>query len=133
MMDRYTYGVVNVQSPKEKGVHALPWLYVLFAAIVEVFWVLGLKYSETVLAWSGTVVMIVLSFYFIIKACEHIPSGTVYAVFTGSGAAVIALIDFTMLGAFFTYGKAMCIGLIIIGVIGIKMTTDEKTEQQEGT
>ncbi len=115
-----------------KGVGALPWLYVLFAAIVEVFWVLGLKYSETLLEWGGTIAMIVLSFYFIIKACEDLPSGTVYAVFTGSGAAVIAIIDFTLLGSFFSWNKALCIGLIIIGVIGIKMTTDEEPAHEGG-
>lgn len=110
----------------------MPWLYVLFAAIVEVFWVLGLKYSENVLHWAGTIVMIVLSFYFIIKACEQLPSGTVYAVFTGSGAAVIALIDFTLLDAEFSIGKVFCIGIIIIGVIGIKMTTDEQNPAGQG-
>lgn len=115
----------------ERGI-LLPWIYVLFAAIVEVFWVLGLKYSETALQWSGTIVMIVLSFYFIIKACEELPAGTVYAVFTGSGAAVIAIIDFTMLGAIFSIGKALCIGIIIIGVIGIKMTTDERQPAEQG-
>lgn len=102
----------------------MAWLYVLFAAIVEVFWVIGLKYSESVLEWTGTIVMIIFSFYFIIKACEQLPAGTVYAVFTGSGAAAIALIDFTVFGEVFTFTKASFIGLIIIGVIGIKMTTD---------
>lgn len=63
----------------------MAWLYVLFAAIVEVFWVIGLRYSETFLEWTGTIVMIIFSFYFVIKACEKLPSGTVYAVFTGSG------------------------------------------------
>ena len=77
-----------------EGGYYLSWLYVLFAAIVEVFWVIGLRYSDTVLEWAGTTIMIVFSFYFIIKACEKLPAGTVYAVFTGSGAAAIVLIDF---------------------------------------
>ena len=106
----------------------MAWLYVLFAAIVEVFWVIGLKYSDSLLEWSGTIIAIVFSFYFIIKACKDIPAGTVYAVFTGSGAAAIALIDFTILGAEFTYSKILLIGLIILGVIGIKMTTDPQED-----
>ncbi|MFA1820023.1 SMR family transporter [Virgibacillus oceani] len=36
--------------------------------------------------WTGTIIAIVLSFYFIIKACEVLPSDSVYATFTGSGA-----------------------------------------------
>lgn len=109
----------------------MAWLYVLFAAIVEVFWVLGLKYSSSLLEWLGTIIMIVLSFYFIIKACEKLPAGTVYAVFTGSGAAVIALLDFTMLGADFAISKVFLIGLIILGVVGIKLTTDEDTDSSQ--
>ena len=102
----------------------MAWLYVLFAAIVEVFWVIGLRYSDSFLEWAGTTIAIVFSFYFIIKACEKLPAGTVYAVFTGSGAAAIVLIDFLVFGADFSMVKVLFIGLIIVGVIGIKMTTD---------
>lgn len=109
----------------------MAWLYVLFAAIIEVFWVIGLKYSDSFLTWSGTIVAIILSFYFIIKACEKLPAGTVYAVFTGSGAAAIAFIDFTFLGAHFSISKILLIGLIIVGVIGIKMTTDDQEQSRE--
>ncbi len=106
----------------------MSWLYVLFAAIVEVFWVIGLKYSDSFLEWLGTVITIIFSFYFVIKACEKLPAGTVYAVFTGSGAAAIAIIDFTVFAADFSISKALLIGLIIFGVIGIKMTTDDETD-----
>lgn len=108
----------------------MAWLYVLFAAIVEVFWVIGLRYSSSVLEWTGTTFMIVLSFYFIIKACEKLPSGTVYAVFTGSGAAAIVLIDFIVFDAAFSLIKVLFIGLIIVGVVGIKMTDSGEVESQ---
>jgi paired small multidrug resistance pump len=106
------------------------WLYVLFAAIVEVFWVIGLRYSNSVFEWAGTTFMIVLSFYFIIKACEKLPSGTVYAVFTGSGAAAIVLIDFIVFDAAFSLIKVLFIGLIIVGVVGIKMTDSGEVESR---
>lgn len=107
------------------------WIYVLFAAIIEIFWVLGLKYSTTFIHWIGTIIAIILSFYFIIKAVETLPSGTVYAVFTGSGAAMIAIIDFTFLETDFNYIKALLIGLIIIGVVGLQLTTSEKDRDSE--
>lgn len=106
----------------------MAWLYVLFAAIVEVFWVIGLRYSSSILEWTGTTIMIIFSFYFIIKACEKLPAGTVYAVFTGSGAAAIVLIDFQFFNAQFSIMKVIFIGLIIIGVVGIKVTTDTEEE-----
>lgn len=109
-----------------KGELILAWFYVVLAAIVEVFWVIGLKYSDSFLEWSGTIVAIVFSFYFIIKACETLPAGTVYAVFTGSGAAAIALLDFTIFEADFAVSKVFLIGLIIFGVVGIKITTEDQ-------
>lgn len=111
----------------------MAWTYVLLAAIVEIFWVVGLRYSETLLEWVGTIIAIIFSFFFIIKACEKIPSGTVYAVFTGSGAAMIVLIDFLLFDAEFSIAKVFFIALIIVGVVGIKITTDEQTEEEAKT
>lgn len=107
------------------------WIYVLFAAIIEIVWVLGLKYSDNFWMWTGTVIAIIFSFYFVIKACEVLPSGSVYATFTGSGAAAIAIIDFSFLGEAFTLGKGFFILLIIIGVVGIQLTTDEKDRSDD--
>lgn len=86
---------------------------------------LGLRFSTTFWHWTGTIVAIIFSFYFIIKACEALPSGTVYAVFTGAGAAAIVLLDFTVFDGDFSFGKLLFIALILIGVIGLKVTTDE--------
>ena len=108
----------------------LAWIYVLFAAIVEVFWVIGLRYSDSILEWSGTVIMIVLSFSFIIKACEKLPAGTVYAIFTGSGAAAIVLIDYFVFNSDLSWGQVFFIGLIITGVIGIKLTSGDEQDEE---
>lgn len=104
-------------------------MYVFLAAIVEIFWVLGLKYSTNIWMWLGTVIAIILSFYLIIKAIESLPSGTVYAVFTGSGAAMIAIIDFTLLGTEITLANGLFILLIIVGVVGLQLTTRAKEEK----
>src|SRR5699024_5515258 len=107
----------------------MAWVYVFFASVVEVFWVVGLIYSNSLLEWTGTTVDIGFSFYFIIKACENLPSVTVYAVFTGSGAAAIVLVDHFIFGAYFSPAQIVFIGLIITGVIGIKITTDESASE----
>lgn len=106
----------------------MAWIYVLFAAIVEVFWVIGLRYADSVWEWTGTIIMIVLSFIFIIKACEKLPAGTVYAIFTGSGAAAIVIIDYFIFDSDLSLGQVLFIGLIIIGVIGIKLTSSDKQD-----
>lgn len=110
----------------------MAWSYVALAAVIEILWVVGLRYSDTVLQWTGTSVAIIFSFYFIIKACEKLPSGTVYAVFTGSGAAAILLVDIFIFHAAFTWVTLLFIGLIVIGVVGIKLTTDDDQADAEG-
>jgi paired small multidrug resistance pump len=104
----------------------MTWLYILFAAIVEIFWVLGLGYSDNIWQWTGTVAMIVLSIFFVIKACEKIPSGTVYAIFTGLGATALIFIDLFVIGLTFSTAEILFISLIIIGVIGLKLTSNEE-------
>lgn len=111
----------------------MAWVYVILASIVEVFWVLGLRFSETIWEWLGTAILICLSFYFIIKACEKLPPGTVYALFTGSGATAIVILDILVFDAHFSFIKCVFIGLIIVGVIGIKLTTEERDEEQNPT
>ncbi|WP_153733600.1 DMT family transporter [Sporosarcina obsidiansis] len=108
----------------------MAWNYVILAAIVEIFWVVGLRYSDTMMQWIGTGMAIIVSFYCIIKACEKLPSGTVYAVFTGSGAAAILLVDIFVFQADFTWITLSFIALIVIGVVGIKLTTDEHVDEE---
>lgn len=111
----------------------MAWAYVTLAAIVEVFWVVGLRHADSTLEWTGTVIAIVFSFFFIIKACELLPAGTVYAVFTGSGAAAIVLVDYFVFNAQLTVVSFMFIGLILVGVVGIKLTSDDSAPEQGGS
>lgn len=110
----------------------MAWIYVAMAAVVEVFWVVGLRHADSPLEWAGTGLAIVFSFYFIIKACERIPSGTVYAVFTGSGAAAIVLVDYFVFHAELSVISFVFIGLILFGVVGIKLTSSETDASQGG-
>ncbi len=93
---------------------------------MEIIWLIGLRYSENLWHWAGTIITIILSFYLIIKACERLPSGTVYATFTGIGAASIVLIDIVIFREQFTLANVFLIGLIISCVVGLKLTTVEK-------
>ncbi|OUM88652.1 MAG: multidrug resistance protein SMR [Bacillus thermozeamaize] len=107
----------------------MTWIYVLLAGVVEVVWVIGLRYSGSLLHWIGTAVAIILSFHFIIKATEKLPAGTVYAVFTGIGSAGIVLIDHLFFDTKLSVAKLLLIGLIVTGVIGLKMTSAPRPEK----
>lgn len=107
------------------------WGYILIAAIFEVMWVMGLKHAQSPLEWLGTAIGIVVSFYFMIKAGEKIPVGTVYAVFVGLGTTGTILVDVLVFQQPIKGLTLLFIGLLLIGVIGLKITSDEEKEQEE--
>src|SRR5699024_12377860 len=88
-------------------------------------------YACCFFTWTCRFVALLLIFYFIIKACDVLPSGSVYATFTGSGAAAIAIIDFVFLGEPFSLATGLFIILIIVGVVGIQLTTGEKQQVKQ--
>ena len=46
-----------------------------------------------------------------------------YAIWSGLGTALVALIGATMLGETMTLTKALCLGLIIAGVVGLNLVS----------
>lgn len=98
------------------------WLLLLLAGIAEVGWVVGLKHANSAGEWLLTVAAIVISFWGLIYVSNLLPVGTVYAVFTGIGAAGTVLAETVFFGAPFEPLKAALIVLLIIGIAGLKMT-----------
>lgn len=105
------------------------WVKVFIAAIFEVCWVIGLNHADSVLTWAGTVVSIVISFYFMITAGRTLPVGTVYAVFVGLGTAGTVLSDIVLFGQPFDGAKLFFIALLLAGVIGLKLVTPNTKEE----
>ena len=102
------------------------WLIIYVAALFEVSWVTGLKYADGALAWSGTVAAIIVSFYLLIKASSILPISTVYAVFTGLGAAGTVLVEILLFSSTFSWTKILLCAVLISGVIGLKLVTGER-------
>lgn len=107
------------------------WLIIYVAALFEVSWVTGLKYADSALTWSGTVVAIIVSFYLLIKASNMLPISTVYAVFTGLGAAGTVLIEILFFSNSFSWAKILLCAVLISGVIGLKLVTGERDMTKE--
>ncbi|MGF7049035.1 paired small multidrug resistance pump [Paenibacillus sp. DS2015] len=109
------------------------WLYVFIGGIVEVFWVSGLKHADTVFEWILTGITIIISFSLIVAATKRLPIGTVYAVFTGLGTGGTVLAEMLVFGEPFRISKVLLILLLLVGVMGLKMITDNHEQQQEVT
>jgi paired small multidrug resistance pump len=108
------------------------WVKVFAAAFFEVFWVIGLKHANSLLEWTGTLISIVISFYVLIMAGRNLPVGTVYAVFVGLGTAGTVAADILFFNEPFKVVKLLLIVLLLIGVIGLKLVTNDK-EAEGGT
>lgn len=107
------------------------WIKVFIGAFFEVIWVSGLKNADTIGMWLITLAAICISFYMMIDASRHLPVGTVYAVFVGLGTVGTVVAEIIFFGEPLMIEKMMLILLLLIGVIGLKMVTDEDSSKKE--
>ena len=115
----------------------LKWLKVILAGLVEIIWVTGLNLSlihisepnaDSIFSWLFTLIFIILSFYLVINATKSLPVGTVYAIFVGIGAAGTVIVDILFFNQPFTFMKILLVTLLIIGIIGLKLSTTDDVE-----
>ncbi|MGE0666326.1 MAG: multidrug efflux SMR transporter [Sphingomonadales bacterium] len=100
------------------------WVYLGLAGLFEIGWALGLKQSHgfTRLWWSlGTVASIVISLGLLALALRSVPIGTAYAVWSGIGIIGTAVAGVTLFGEPATGLRVACIGLVICGIVGLKL------------
>lgn len=103
----------------------MPWVLLVIAACFEVAWAIGLKFTEGFTRlWPtvGTVVALVLSVGLLGMAAKSLPIGTAYAVWTGIGAVGTVICGILFLGDPAVPARLMCVALIILGIIGLKLT-----------
>lgn len=96
-------------------------------------WAIGLSFSNgfsELIPSIITAVLLIISFYFFAKSMKMIPIGTAYAVFTGIGAGGTSFIGMLFLGEEVSLAKVLFISLLIVGVIGLKMTSEDIDEKQ---
>ncbi|MCM3611162.1 multidrug efflux SMR transporter [Planococcus sp. MERTA32b] len=107
----------------------MKWVKVYIAAFFEVFWVIGLKHADGFWPWTGTVIAIIVSFYLMIMAGRKLPVGTVYAVFVGMGTAGTVIADIILFGEPVQLAKLLLIAVLLAGVVGLKLITDDNSEK----
>lgn len=104
----------------------MAWLYLLIAGLFEVGWAIGLKYTDGFTRlWPSfwTVAAMILSLGFLGLALKTLPVGTAYAVWTGIGAIGTVLLGVYLFHEPATAARLACIGLILAGIIGLKVVT----------
>lgn len=104
----------------------MAWIWLLIAGLAEIGWAVGLKLTD---GWSRlgpslvTLILIVISYVFLSLALRELPLGTAYAVWTGIGVIGTALIGVFFLNESKELLRFACIGLIVLGILGLKWFT----------
>ncbi len=103
----------------------MAWGLLLLAGLFEVGWAIGLKYTEGFTRlWPsvGTLFALVMSIGLLAPAMRLLPVGTAYAVWTGIGAVGTVALGMVLFGEPATVPRLACIGLILSGILGLKLT-----------
>lgn len=106
----------------------MAWVYLIIAGIMEWGWPLGLKFAwqdDGLHVWPGLVAIISIlgSGFFLLLAQRTIPIGTAYAVWTGIGAIGTFMLGIWLLGEPAKALRFLSVGLIVAGIIGLKLTS----------
>jgi quaternary ammonium compound-resistance protein SugE len=103
-----------------------PWLILIIAGLFEIGWAMGLKYTEGFTRlWPsvGTLAAMIISMGLLGLAMRALPVGTAYAVWVGVGAVGTAILGIVLFGEATTVWRLLSLGLIVAGVIGLKLAT----------
>lgn len=104
------------------------WLILFIAGLCEVGWAIGLKYTEGFSRlWPSvwTVALMIASIALLGWALKSLPIGTAYAVWTGIGAVGTAILGIYLFGESREIARFVCIGLIVAGIVGLKLVTPD--------
>ena len=104
----------------------MAWIYLTVAGLFEIAWAIGLKYTDgftRLLPSLWTLASMILSIVLLGLALRTLPVGTAYAVWTGIGAIGTAALGIYLFGEPATVARLLCIGLILAGIVGLKLVT----------
>lgn len=102
----------------------MAWIILFVAGLFEIGWAIGLKYTEgfSRLAPSlWTIASMIISLALLGLALKSLPVGTAYAVWTGIGTIGTAVLGIALFGEPATAMRLACIGLILAGIVGLKL------------
>ncbi|WP_038368271.1 quaternary ammonium compound efflux SMR transporter SugE [Bosea sp. UNC402CLCol] len=104
----------------------MAWLYLFIAGLFEVGWAIGLKYTQgftRLMPTVFTLASMVISVGLLGLALKNLPVGTAYAIWTGIGTTGTAILGMVMLGEPAGALRLACIGLIVAGIVGLKLVS----------
>ena len=103
------------------------WVILVIAGLFEIAWAIGLKYTvgfSRLWPSVATILAMLLSVGLLGMAMKSLPIGTAYAVWVGVGAIGTALFGIVLFGEPASAARLLSLALILAGVVGLKLSTD---------
>ena len=103
------------------------WMCLFVAGLLEIVWVVALKYAENfskLLPTALFVVSIVSSFLLLNFAIRTLPIGLSYAIWTGMGAAGAVAAGIILFGEPTGFWQLLFLSMIVVGIIGINFVSE---------
>jgi quaternary ammonium compound-resistance protein SugE len=104
----------------------MAWFILFLAGLFETGWAIGLKYTDGFTRlWPTvwTVVAMIISLWLLGIAVKSLPVGTAYSVWVGVGAVGTVVLGIVLLEEPANAARLISVGLIIAGIIGLKLAT----------
>ena len=104
----------------------MAWTWLIIAGLLEIVWAYFMKQSDGFTRlWPtvGTVISMAISLGLLGIAMKSLPVGTAYAVWVGVGAVGTAILGIVLLGEPANAGRMISLGLIIAGIIGLRLAS----------
>jgi quaternary ammonium compound-resistance protein SugE len=111
-------------AAKQRTDRHMAWTLLSLAGFLEIAFAFGMKWSAgftRLIPGLFTVATGLSSVFLLSLALRSLPLGTAYAVWTGIGAAGTAILGMAVLDDSAAPLRMLCIGLILAGVIGLKL------------
>ncbi len=106
----------------------MQWVVLIIAGLFETFWAYELKLSEGFTRLVPSLLTIggmIVSFGLLSYALKSLPLSVGYAVWTGIGIVGAAVMGIVVLKEPASIAKLVCIVLVIVGIVGLNLTTHE--------
>jgi len=107
----------------------MAWIVLVLSGLMETVWATALAQSDGFRNMRMILVFLVAmvaSMAGLGYALRELPVGTAYAVWTGIGAVGTAILGIFLFGESRETLRFVCIGLIVAGIVGLKLLTPEQ-------
>ncbi|AXX95312.1 MULTISPECIES: quaternary ammonium compound efflux SMR transporter SugE [Arcobacter] len=104
----------------------MSWVTLIIAGIFEIFWAIGLKYTDgftKLIPSLLTIFAMLISFWLLSISLKTLPLGTAYAVWVGIGTIGTVIAGVILFNDSLNLLRIVSIIFIILGIIGLKITT----------